>query len=267
MEVILLERIDKLGQMGDVVNVKPGYARNYLLPKQKAMRATDENREIFETQRTQLEAENLDRKSEAESVGDKLSGLTVVLVRQAGDAGQLYGSVNARDVAEAVSEAGFSVARAQIRQERPIKLLGLHPITIDLHPEVAVEVIANVARSEDEAETQASTGRAVLSAAEEERLADEAAAEAAVQAAEAVAEQAEAIFEEEVAEDAVADAQQDAEAIAEADADAEAQAEAQAKAYADAEARQEAEATAEGDDAEIDSDDAGDAAGDDEEKS
>ena len=241
MEVILLERIDKLGQMGDVVNVKPGYARNYLLPKQKAMRATEENRTAFEAQRAQLEADNLERKSEAESVGERLDGLSVVLIRQAGDAGQLYGSVNARDVAEAVTEAGFTLSRQQVRQERPIKLLGLHPITIDLHPEVTVEVTANVARSAEEAETQAATGRAVLSAAEEERLADEAAAEAAAQAAEAVAEQAEAIFEEEVAGDAVAEAQQDAEAIAEADAAAEAESEAQARAYADAQARQQAE--------------------------
>ncbi len=258
MDVILLERIEKLGQMGDVVNVKPGFARNYLLPQHKALRATEENRAVFDTKRAQLEAENLERKSEAESVGEKLNGLSVVLIRQAGDAGQLYGSVNARDIAEAITAAGFIVSRPQIRQDRPIKILGLHDVTVDLHPEVAVHVTANVARSEDEAATQASTGRAVLSVAEEERMADEAEAAAAVQAAEAVAEQAEAIFDEDVAEGAIAEAAAEAEAIVEADANAEAQAEAQTKAYADAQARQEAEAA--------EAETAADATGDDEEK-
>ena len=189
MQVILLERIEKLGQMGDVVNVKPGYARNFLLPQRKARRATKENLAQFEQHRAQLEAENLKRRGEAEQVGGKLDGLKIILIRQAGESGQLYGSVNARDVAEAVSAAGFTIARTQIELGAVIKTLGLHQVKVRLHPEVAVTVTANVARSEAEAEAQAETGRMV--SPEEQRAAEEA---AEAEAAEALArlEQAEA---------------------------------------------------------------------------
>jgi large subunit ribosomal protein L9 len=155
VDLILLERVEKLGQMGQVVKVKPGYARNYLLPQKKAMRATKENLAYFETQRTQLEANNLHRKSEASEIGAKLEGLTIVLIRQAGESGQLYGSVAARDIAEAVTAAGFTVDKPQIVLERPIKALGLHPVRVMLHPEVGVTVTANVAQSVDGARMQA----------------------------------------------------------------------------------------------------------------
>ncbi|HZT89125.1 MAG TPA: 50S ribosomal protein L9 [Stellaceae bacterium] len=155
VELILLERVEKLGQMGQVVNVKPGYARNYLLPQKKALRATKENLAYFETQRAQLEANNLKRKSEAGEVAEKLEGLSVVLVRQAGESGQLYGSVSARDISDAVTKAGFTIERHQVVLDRPIKTLGLHPVRIVLHPEVSVSVTANVAQSEEEADMQA----------------------------------------------------------------------------------------------------------------
>ena len=155
MEVILLERIERLGQMGDVVKVKDGYARNYLLPKKKALRASKANLERFETDRTQLEAENLERRGEAEAVAAKMAGLTVVMVRQAGDTGQLYGSVNARDIAGAVTSAGFTLNRGQVVMNRVIKTLGLHPIRVSLHPEVSLQVTVNVARSDEEARLQA----------------------------------------------------------------------------------------------------------------
>jgi large subunit ribosomal protein L9 len=180
MDVILLERIEHLGQMGDVVHVKPGYARNYLLPRGKAARATDENRKRFEEQRAQLEATNLQRRGEAEVVAGKLEGVRVTLIRQAGEAGQLYGSVSARDIASAVTEAGFTVTRDQIRLKQPIKVLGLHRIEVSLHPEVFATVIVNVARSHEEAELQARTGGAVTRSddAEQEAEADAAADEA-----------------------------------------------------------------------------------------
>jgi large subunit ribosomal protein L9 len=155
VDLILLERVEKLGQMGQVVSVKPGYARNYLLPQKKAMRATKENLAYFETQRAQFEANNLQRKSEAGEVGEKLDGLSVVLIRQAGESGQLYGSVAARDIAEAVTAAGFTVEKRQIVLERPIKTLGLHPVRVMLHPEVGVTVTVNVAQSEEGARMQA----------------------------------------------------------------------------------------------------------------
>ena len=155
MEVILLERIEKLGQMGDVVTVKNGYARNYLLPRNKALRATEESRTRFERQRVQLEANNLEARQEAEAVAERMTGLSVVMVRQAGDTGQLYGSVNARDIAAGVSEAGFTVSRRQISLGSVIKTLGLHTARIALHPEVAVDVTVNAARSEQEAKLQA----------------------------------------------------------------------------------------------------------------
>ncbi len=155
MDVILLQRVEKLGQMGEVVKVKPGYARNYLLPQKKALRATKENVTEFEQRRTQLEAENLDKRNEAEHVAGKLVGLSVVLTRQASDSDQLYGSVTTRDIADQVTEAGFTVGRRQVELDRPIKTVGLHSVRIRLHPEVAVDVTANVARSTEEAEAQA----------------------------------------------------------------------------------------------------------------
>ncbi len=155
IELILLERVDKLGQMGQLVKVKPGYARNYLLPQKKALRATKENLAYFETQRAQLEANNLQRKTEASEIAGKLEGLAVVLVRQAGESGQLYGSVSARDIAQAVTEAGFTIEKHQVVLERPIKNLGMHPVRVVLHPEVSVMVTANVAQSAEEAAMQA----------------------------------------------------------------------------------------------------------------
>jgi large subunit ribosomal protein L9 len=154
MQVILLERIGRLGQMGDVVKVKDGYARNFLLPQGKALRATDENKGRFDKDRAQLEARNLELKKEAEVVAAKLTGQEFVTIRQAGDTGQLYGSVSPRDIAEVVTEGGFSVDRRQILLDRPIKALGLHPVQVALHPEVVVRVQVNVARSESEAERQ-----------------------------------------------------------------------------------------------------------------
>ena len=155
MQVILLERVEKLGQMGDEVRVKDGFARNFLLPQKKALRANKTNREYFQTQKAQLEARNLERKSEASKVAEKLEGKTFVLLRQAGDRGQLYGSVSPRDIAEAISKGGFSVERTQVPLDKPIKDIGLVPISVVLHPEVRVKVTINVARTEDEAERQA----------------------------------------------------------------------------------------------------------------
>jgi len=155
LDVILLERVENLGQMGQVVKVRPGFARNFLLPQKKAMRATKENLAYFEKQRAQLEAQNLTRKSEAEQVAEKLNGLKVVLIRQAGESGQLYGSVSARDLSDAVTSAGFTIGRGQIVMEKPIKTLGLFPLKVVLHPEVSVQVTANIAQSAEEAEMQA----------------------------------------------------------------------------------------------------------------
>jgi large subunit ribosomal protein L9 len=154
MEVILLQRIGRLGQMGDVVTVKDGYARNYLLPQKKALRATEENRARFETQRAQLEANNLELKKEAEAVAEKLAGKVFVAIRSAGDTGQLYGSVSTRDIADVVTAGGFTIERRQVIMDRPIKTLGLHETSVALHPEVVVRVTLNVARSADEAERQ-----------------------------------------------------------------------------------------------------------------
>ena len=175
MDVILLERIEKLGQMGDVVSVKPGFARNYLIPQRKALRATKENLSFFEGQRAQLEADNLARRQEAESVAGKIEGLSVVIIRQAGDSGQLYGSVSSRDIAEAVTEAGATIQRGQVVLDRPIKALGIHAVRVRLHPEVSIGISCNIARSEAEAEMQASTGQAVTGTTDEDE--DETAAE------------------------------------------------------------------------------------------
>jgi large subunit ribosomal protein L9 len=168
MEVILLQRIEKLGQMGQVVRVKPGYARNYLLPRRKAIRATDENKAKYEKQRAQLEATNLAKRQEAEAISGKVEGITVVIIRQAGETGQLYGSVSARDVATAVTKSGVTVDRNQILMDRPLKDLGLHPIRVALHPEVIVTVTANVAKSEEEAELQKKAGHAIVGTAVDE---------------------------------------------------------------------------------------------------
>ena len=164
MEVILLERIDKLGQMGDVVNVKPGFARNYLLPKSKALRKNKQNTEHFAAQKAQLEAENLTQKAEALKVGDKLKGVTVTIIRAAGESGQLYGSVTGRDIADSIVKAGINIGKQQIILDRALKILGLEPIRINLHPEVTVEIIANIARTSEEAKQQLKIGQAVTEA-------------------------------------------------------------------------------------------------------
>jgi large subunit ribosomal protein L9 len=158
MEVILLERVVKLGQMGDVVKVKPGYARNFLLPRKKALRATKENRAYFETQRKNLETTNLERKQEAEQVAEKMKDFSVTLIRSASEALQLYGSVSARDVAVAATEAGVHVERNQVALERALKALGLYSVDIILHPEVSVPIKVNIARSAEEADFQAKGG-------------------------------------------------------------------------------------------------------------
>jgi large subunit ribosomal protein L9 len=155
MEVILLERVAKLGQMGEVVRVKDGYARNFLLPKGKALRATDANRERFNTMKVDLEARNLEQKGEASKVGEKLDGKNFIVLRQASETGQLYGSVSTRDLAILIGEAGFTVNRSQIALNAPIKLIGMHKVPISLHPEVEVSVTVNAARNADEAERQA----------------------------------------------------------------------------------------------------------------
>ena len=161
MEVILLERIEKLGQMGDVVNVKTGFARNYLLPQNKALRKTKQNLTRFESQRAQLEADNLTRKNEAENIASKLENMNITVIRAAGETGQLYGSVTSRDIAESVTKAGISVNKNQVILNRALKVLGLEPIRISLHPEVSVEITANIARNKEEAEQQLSQGYAV----------------------------------------------------------------------------------------------------------
>lgn len=200
MEVILLERVEKLGQMGDVVKVRPGFARNFLLPKRKALRATKENLAYFETQRQQLEAENLKHRDEAQTVADKLNGLKVVVIRSAGDTGQLYGSVTARDIAVGVTESGFTIQRGQVVMERPVKTLGLFDIRVRLHPEVSSVITVNVARSAEEASEQERLGHAIIAGeaeldeerarAEAEALLEPEAVERARSAAEEEAEEA-----------------------------------------------------------------------------
>lgn len=171
MQVILLQRVAKLGQMGDVVNVKDGYGRNYLLPQGKALRANDSNIKSFEAKKAQLELANLETRKEAEAAGAKLDGQVFIIIRSASDAGALYGSVTTRDAAEVATEGGFTVDRGQVILDRPIKELGMHAITVALHPEVAVKVTLNVARSVEEAALQAS-GKSI------QELAAEAEAEA-----------------------------------------------------------------------------------------
>ena len=253
MEIILLERVEKLGQMGDLVTVKSGYARNFLLPKGKALRATKANKEHYEAQKKQLEADNLKRKGEAEKMAKKMEALSVTLIRAASEMGQLYGSASARDIVAASTEAGFTLARGQIDLNTNIKTLGIFPVRVVLHPEVAVEITVNIARSQDEAKEQLKLGRAIVSdVAERERLE---AAEAA-QAAEARTAE---MLEEGVAPPEVAgvdEAEAEVEPTAEVEAEAEAEVEekpkpkpkAKAKAKPKAKAKAEPEAEAESDD-------------------
>lgn len=190
MDVILLERIETLGNMGEVVKVKPGFARNYLLPQKKALRATKENRASFEERRAELEAANAARREAAQGQSRNVDGISVVIVRQASESGQLYGSVRPKDIAEAVTEKGTAVDRTQVRLNEPIKVIGLHSIRVALHPEVIVTVTANVARSVEEAELQAQGKSLISEAREEERVAQEETRQAlADAAAEAEAEE------------------------------------------------------------------------------
>ena len=170
MQVILLERVEKLGQMGQVVKVKDGFARNFLLPRKKALRATKANIEHFEGQKAQLEARNLSAKKEAEGVAAKLDKQKFVILRQAGESGMLYGSVSTRDIADAISAGGVSVDRTQVTLDKAIKTLGMHEVKVVLHPEVRVEVTMNVARTAEEAERQAKGENIALTAAQEARL-------------------------------------------------------------------------------------------------
>jgi large subunit ribosomal protein L9 len=209
MKIVLLERIAKLGQMGDVVTVKDGYARNFLLPQGKALRANKSNLERFETDRAQLETRNLERRTEAEAIHAKLEGQKFVVIRQSGDTGQLYGSVTPRDIAELLTTGGFDAARNQIAIETPIKTLGLHTVAIVLHPEVSSSVIINVARTAEEAERQEAGEDVTVEAADEETI------------------QADEVFEDgvNVELDDEADTEAEAELVAEAEVEVEAEVE------------------------------------------
>ena len=212
MQVILLERLGRLGQMGDVVTVKDGFARNFLLPQGKALRATGTNRKHFESQRAQLEAHDLEAKTEAESVADKLNGESFIVIRQAGDNGHLYGSVSTRDIATAVTDGGFTIDKRQVLLARPIKTLGLHEVRVALHGEVSPQVTVNVARSPEEAERQARGEDVTKAKTEEEEDAEEArlAAEHAREAAEDLFEEGETPKEDEGAADGEPEAEKDA---------------------------------------------------------
>ena len=212
MEIILLERVENLGQMGDLVTVKPGYARNFLLPKGKAIRATKENREKFDSDRAQLEADNLAKKSEAEKVAEKMEGLSVTLIRAASEMGQLYGSASSRDIAVAATDAGFTISKTQVDMNTAVKTLGIFPVRVILHPEVAVEIKVNIARSEDEAAEQLRLGRAILSDTAEREREEAAAAAAAAEArmAEMEAEEEETTNSEAPAEAEAAESSDDA---------------------------------------------------------
>jgi len=205
MQVILLERLGRLGQIGDVVTVKDGFARNFLLPHGKALRATEANRKHFESERAQLEARDLERKGEAETVAKRLDGQSFIVIRQAGDNGQLYGSVSTRDIATAVTDGGFSIDRRQVLLDRPIKMLGLHEVRVALHGEVVPHVQINVARTEDEAARQARGEDVTQELTEEEEAAEEGRL-----AAEGLFEEGAAPEEEELA-DSVATAEETAE--------------------------------------------------------
>ncbi len=205
MEVILLERVDSLGNMGEKVRVKPGYARNYLLPQGKALRATDKNVAYFESQKAALEKLNAEKRAEAQKASKKLEGLKVVVIRHASEAGQLYGSVSSRDIADAINEAGkHNVARNQVTANSALKTLGLFPVTVALHPEVKVEITVNIARSQEEAKVQEKTGKALIAKTEQDEreqaaadakalfLEDSALASEAADAEEAAADEADA---------------------------------------------------------------------------
>jgi large subunit ribosomal protein L9 len=189
LQVILLERVENLGQMGDVVKVKQGYARNFLLPQKKALRATKDNVSYFESRRAHLEADNLSKKGEAEAVAAKMDKARIIIVRQAGESGQLYGSVSARDIADGLTAGGYTVEKRQVVIDRPIKLIGIHTVRVVLHPEVSVAVLVNVGQSEEEAKLQAERfdrgERPVVlkSEAEAEELAAQSSAAAAAMAA------------------------------------------------------------------------------------
>jgi large subunit ribosomal protein L9 len=184
MDIILLERVEKLGQMGQIVKVRPGYARNFLLPQRKALRATKENMAYFDSQKAALQAMNLEKRKDAEYVSTKMDGVSVIITRQAGETGILYGSVSARDIADSLVTAGYQVERSQVAIDQPIKSLGLAKVRVILHPEVSVTVTVNVARSQEEAVLQAQRGGMVTAA---ELAAEEQAAEAAADAAAAAA--------------------------------------------------------------------------------
>lgn len=210
-QVILLERIENLGAMGDVVNVKPGFARNYLLPQKKALRASESNIAYFEGQKKALEAESAKKQKEAEKVAKKVEGAKAPLIRQASEAGQLFGSVNARDIAAAISEvSGETITKNMVRLNQNIKTIGLIPVEIVLHPEVKAEVTINIARSTEEAETQAKTGRALIADEVEAQEAEEAPEVAALEAAEELFEES-ALEEIKAAEEAEAEAAKEAE--------------------------------------------------------
>ena len=206
MQVILLERVSKLGQMGDVVDVKPGYARNFLLPQGKAKTASETNVAAFEKQKSQLEAQNLETKKEADALQGKLDGQTFIVIRSASDSGALYGSVSPRDAAEVATSEGFSINRKQISLVKPIKELGLHEMSVVLHPEVTATIVLNVARSNEEAELQAS-GKSI------QDVAAEAEAEAEFEIAELFDDIGSAALDEEVEEDREADTKEADETI------------------------------------------------------
>lgn len=240
-QVILLERIEKLGAMGEIVSVKPGYARNYLLPQKKALRASDSNIAYFETQKAALEKLNDEKKAAAEDHAKSLKGLTVALIRQAGEAGQLYGSVTARDIAEAINEnVEQKIERNSVDLNQNFKDIGLFPVVVTLHPEVKVEVTVNIARTDDEAKTQLKTGKAVIA---DDQQAE---ADAKLEKEQAANDAKKALMDEKALEaEQKADAEA-AEKAAEQDAKAEAKAEAKAAKKAEAvEADAEVEASAE----------------------
>ena len=173
MEIILLQRIEKLGTIGDVVTVKDGYARNFLLPNKKALRANDANKKVFEANRERLEAENAERRTEAEKAGSKVDGEEIVLIRASSNTGQLYGSVNVRDIVMGLEEKGHQIDKKQVIMGNPIKTIGMHDVRVDLHPEVSITIKANVARSDDEAELQSQGIDVIGRSAEEERTESE----------------------------------------------------------------------------------------------
>ena len=179
MDIILLQRIEKLGTIGDVVTVKDGYARNFLLPQKKALRANEANKKVFEANRERLEKENAERRSEAEKAGTKVDGVEIVLIRAASNTGQLYGSVNVRDIVNGLADKGHEIDKKQVIMGNPIKTIGMHDVRIDLHPEVSVTIKANVARSDDEAELQTQGVDVLAQMFEDEQAAIEEQAEAA----------------------------------------------------------------------------------------